>query len=132
MDEKCGRLLVIDNDEKLAKLIGRMLAPEHDVLTLTSATEALRRAAAGERFDLILCDIIMPEVTGIAFHERLSVVAPELVSRVVFITGGAPSPTVEAFLERGSIHLIEKPFPPLAEFRRVVRDHLRRVGGSSD
>ena len=67
----------------------RVLASEHDVLVLPSAREALDRIAGGERFDLVLCDLMLPGVTGMAFHERVRSVAPDLLERIVIITGGA-------------------------------------------
>jgi CheY-like chemotaxis protein len=122
-----ARVLVIDDDVLLGRTIARMLAAEHDMTVLTSGQVALDRIAAQECFDLILCDLMMREMTGADFYERLGTIAPELVSRVVIITGGAFSPWASAFLARPSIHCIDKPFPHLTEFRRVVRQHLERV-----
>jgi CheY-like chemotaxis protein len=130
-DTPRARVLVIDNEVVLGRAIARMLVPEHDITLVTSGQEALDRIEAGERFDLILCDLLMPEMTGADFYHRLAPRASELVGRVVFITGGAFAPWATAFLARPSIHHIDKPFPQLAEFRRVVREHLQRVGGSN-
>ena len=48
------------------------------------------RIAAGERFDLILCDLMMPGVGGADFYERVAVAAPELVDRIVILNKNAP------------------------------------------
>jgi hypothetical protein len=73
-------------------------------------------------------------VSGIDFHERVGPIAPELVERIVFTTGGAFTPRAAAFLARADIRHIEKPFPSLAEFRAAVQGHLARTtktpGGS--
>ena len=106
-----------------------MLAKEHDVTVVTSAQEALDRITlANEGFELILCDLLMPQTTGMDFYELLQIVAPELVQRVIFITGGGFTPRARAFLAQPFIHRIEKPFPPLPELRQAVLDHIRRIG----
>jgi CheY-like chemotaxis protein len=124
-----AHVLAIDDDPPVAKVLARMLTHEHEALVLTSAREALDHITLGERFDLILCDIVMPRMTGMDFYERIGSIAPELVERVVFITGGGTMPRIEAFLSRPSMRWMDKPFPPLEEFRRVVQEHLVRLAG---
>jgi CheY-like chemotaxis protein len=114
MEEQRRRVLVVEDDLKFGKLVARVLAPEHNVIVLTSARDALDRIAGGERFDLILCDLMLPGLSGVEFHERLGSIAPEVVDRVVFVTGGAYSPRSEAFLKRADIRHFEKPFASLA------------------
>jgi CheY-like chemotaxis protein len=129
MEEQRRRILVVDDDVKWGNIIMRVLVPEYDVGVLTSAQEALDRVARGERFDLILCDLMLPGVSGIEFHKRLGSIAPELVGGVVFVTGGAYSPCSEAFLKRSDIRHMSKPFPSLVAFRAAVQEHLQRVCG---
>ena len=50
----------------VATALRRVLTPEHEVVTLSDGREALRRIAAGERFDVILCDLMMPEMSGMS------------------------------------------------------------------
>jgi DNA-binding NtrC family response regulator len=128
MGVRPARLLIIDDDVKLGAIMARALAPEHEVLVLTSAHLALARIALGERFDLVLCDLMLPGVSGVDFYERLAGIAPELVDRVVFVTGGAYSQRAVEFLERAHIPRIEKPFPSLTAFRAMVREYLARTG----
>jgi len=125
-----GRILVIEDDEKLGKMLGRVLAPEHDIDVQTRAQDALDRIAGGERFDLILCDLMLGGVNGMEFYERVGQIAPEMVERIVFTTAGAVTPRAEAFLKRPDIQHIEKPFPSLAEFRAVVQGYLARTMGA--
>jgi hypothetical protein len=63
-------------------------------------------------------------------HERASVIAPELVERIVFMTGGAFMPRAEAFLGQPGIRHLEKPFASIDGLRDAVRGHLRRLAGS--
>ncbi len=123
-----ARVLVIDDEPHLGTLLARMLGREHAVTVMTSGQEALGRITRGEEFELILCDVMMPQMTGMAFYEHLAAVAPELVERVVFMTGGAFTPAAEVFLQQPFIQQIEKPFPPLPELRAVVGAHIRRLG----
>ncbi|MBI3071522.1 MAG: response regulator [Deltaproteobacteria bacterium] len=106
---KRGRILVIDDEPLVLGALRRILAPMHDVETVTAATVALERIAGGERFDVILCDIVMPRTTGIEFYEALALLAPEQVPRVVFISG-AVSKVASEFIHRFRCPLIEKPF----------------------
>ena len=124
-----GHVLAIDDDPRVGKVLARMLTQEHGALVLTSAREALEHITLGERFDLILCDIVMPEMTGMDFYDHVRSIAPELAERFVFITGGGDMPRIEAFLSQPSMRWMDKPFPPLAEFRRVVQEHLLRLAG---
>ena len=64
---------------------------------------------AGERFDVILCDLMMPVMTGMDLAEELARILPEQASRVVFITGGAFTARAREFLERTPHHRLEKP-----------------------
>jgi len=120
------RVLVIDDDVMFGRVVARMLAPDHDVVTLTSGREALARIGTGERFALILCDVMMPQVTGIDVYNRISVIAPELVDRVVFVSAGGFTPEAHVFLMQPHLHQIEKPFA-LVTFRQTVAEHLRRL-----
>jgi len=105
-----ARVLIIDDDAQILGSIARLLADEHDVETTTSAREALAQLQAGARYDVVLCDLMMPDMDGMAFHERLSEELPELVERVVFITGGAVTSTTREFLDRVPNERLDKPF----------------------
>jgi CheY-like chemotaxis protein len=129
MGENRWRVLVIDDDARLAKTMQRMLEDEYDVVVLAGAEEALARIAAGARFDLVLCDLMLPSTSGMEFHERLASIAPELVARVIFTTGGAYTSRAEDFLSREGIRHIDKPFVSVTWLRAVVRELLERLNG---
>ena len=71
---------------------------------------ALELIQAGEGFDLILCDLRMPVMTGIEFYELLLSRDPALAARMIFMTGGAFTARAEAFLERSTNERLDKPF----------------------
>lgn len=118
-----GRVLVIDDEAPVAAMIRRLLRADHDVTTSSSAREALARIEAGERYDVVLCDLMMPQMTGMEFHAKLLEVAPEVAARVVFLTGGAFTSKARAFLDAVTNERIEKPFDR-AHLRAVVNRHM--------
>jgi PAS domain S-box-containing protein len=119
-----GRVLVIDDDAKVGAVLRRALSREHEVFATTRAAEALDLLARGERFDVILCDLMMPDITGPEFHEALVQRWPELVGRVIFMTGGAFTPRARAFLERVGTLRLEKPFDS-ARVLELINDRMR-------
>lgn len=109
-DEPRARVLIIDDEELLARALGRALSPQCDYVICSRARSALELLARGLRFDLILCDLAMPEMTGMDLHEELVKIAPEVAARMVFMTGGATAMRAQTFLERVPNERLEKPF----------------------
>ncbi len=102
-----GRVLVIDDEACLAAAIGRQLGAAV-ISTETEPRKGLERILT-EDFDLILCDVCMPELSGAEIYEAVRARAPERLERLVFMTGGATSPETRAFIE-GPIPVLQKPF----------------------
>jgi CheY-like chemotaxis protein len=119
-----GRILVIDDEEPIARAVQRILKGEHEVVLTHAAMEAIARIRAGERFDVILCDLMMPEVTGMEFYGLLQALAPAQAERVVFVTGGAFTPKARAFLDEVPNARLEKPFESRS-LRALIRDRMR-------
>jgi signal transduction histidine kinase/CheY-like chemotaxis protein len=111
-----GRVLVVDDEPAVAKVLTRALTSDHDVVALVHAEEALQRIVAGERFDVIFCDLMMPQMTGMDFFEALARDCPEQASKMVFVTGGAFTPRGRQFLDDVPNQRIEKPF----DFRQIL------------
>lgn len=114
-----GRVLVIDDDEMVLVAAARSLAKEHEIIAETDARRALARIASGQRFDVIFCDFLMPEMTGGQFRDVLLREAPELAARIVFLTGGASSALARDYLAAQPQQVVEKPFAP-ATLRRIA------------
>lgn len=104
-----ARVLVVDDEPLVARSIARLLAPPHDVVAVTEAREACRRLEGGEAFDLVLCDLNMPDLSGMQLAARLAGTAPDVLGRCVFMTGGAHTEDAREFLERGEHAVLEKP-----------------------
>jgi PAS domain S-box-containing protein len=103
------RVLVIDDERLVGDAIARSLSEENDVQVVTDAQQALSRITAGETYDVILCDLMMPVVTGMDLYAEVLRTAPQLASRLVFMTGGAFTPRARAFLESIGNPCLEKP-----------------------
>jgi CheY-like chemotaxis protein/two-component sensor histidine kinase len=120
-----SRVLVIDDEMAICRALSRNLGRHHEVVALTSGKEALARIAAGERFDAIVSDLMMPEVTGAEIYEELSRTAPDQAKRMIFLTGGAFTDSSRTFLDRVSNPCIQKPFE-VANILKVIARIPRR------
>jgi PAS domain S-box-containing protein len=114
-----ARVLVVDDEPLMARGLARILGREHDVSTLTSAREALKCLMETDSFDVVLCDLMMPEMTGVDLHRELERSKPEIARRVLFFTGGAFTPATHAFVKRMADRCLEKPLD-VSEVRRKL------------
>jgi signal transduction histidine kinase/CheY-like chemotaxis protein len=128
-----GRILVIDDEPMICSVVRRLLGDEHEVVAVSSVKEALARLDEGQSaqdgdgdgdgegdgngdgegkadFDVILCDLMMPDTTGMDLHAALMASRPTLASRIVFMTGGAFTQTGRQFLDSVPNARVEKPF----------------------
>ena len=104
------RVLAIDDEALLLKAFQRMLSTHHDIETKLGAREALRGFGQDRKFDIVLCDLQMPDMSGVELYTAVKQQWPELAERFIFITGGAFSPEARRFMEDPSITCINKPF----------------------
>jgi CheY-like chemotaxis protein/two-component sensor histidine kinase len=114
-----ARILVVDDEEMIGVMLARVLSHAHDLEWTTRPDDAIRRVKDGERFDLILCDLMMPARSGADVHAAIAALAPEQASRMIFLTGGAFSARAQEFLATQKNPVVEKPF--------VVDDLLARI-----
>ena len=105
-----SRVLVVDDEPRLCAILARLLGGEHDVTTLTNAATAVERIAAGERFDVIFSDLMMPGMSGMELHAELERLVPQQAKRMVFLTGGAFTPRASEFLGTVRNRFLDKPF----------------------
>ena len=117
-----SRILVIDDEPNIGRSFVRSL-PEHDVTFVDSGREGIRRLDAGERFDLIFCDVMMPDLTGRDVHEQIGERHASMLERIVFMTGGAFTERASEFIERVNARRVDKPFD-VATIRTVLREKL--------
>jgi CheY-like chemotaxis protein len=115
-----GRVLVIDDEAPIGRIVTLLLGDEHDVEYESRAADALARLQRGERYDAILCDVMMPEMSGIELHERVRSIAPEQAASFVFLTGGAFTQGARDLLAMLPNLVLDKPFDS-AELARAIR-----------
>jgi CheY-like chemotaxis protein len=113
-----GRVVIIDDEPQLAKIFGARLAKEFDVQIFTSGRAALEHLLAGDGYDLVFCDLMMPDVSGMQVFETLRAARPGLERRIVFMTGGVFDPAVAEFLSSVPNDCVDKPFDVRAEAHR--------------
>ena len=115
-----GRILVVDDEVGIRAAMVRMLRG-HDVVEAVSGEEARTILEADQAFDLVLCDMMMPIVSGVELHEWLLATHPDLANRLVFITGGAFTPKAQEHLNKVSNIRIDKPFD-VGNFKKIVAE----------
>ena len=120
-----GRVLVVDDEPALAAALARSIERDHDVVVLSSGRDALELLRRDEAFDVILCDLIMPQLTGMDLHDELRRTTPALADRIIFMTGGTFTSRTREFLGRVSNPALDKPFD-LATLSALLRARTRR------
>lgn len=121
-----GRVLVLDDDVGVSAAISRCLSSDHDVATSDDGRVVLERLRGGDRFDLILCDLMMPKMSGMAFFDALVALDEPQSRRVVFITGGAFTPLSRGFLARVQNQRLDKPFRA-DELKALTAEYVDRA-----
>jgi signal transduction histidine kinase/FixJ family two-component response regulator len=125
-----GRILVVDDEPAIRTMLVHILGTHHEVITAESGEEARALLAQDQAFDLILCDLMMHEMTGMALHGWLATQYPALAAQLVFISGGAFTPRALEYVQRVGNRLVQKPFE-VASLTRLVSEMIG-VGGSAD
>lgn len=117
-----GRILLVDDEVIVASLVRRALS-EHDVVSHTRPDQALEAIRAGERFDAILCDVMMPSMSGMDFHSHLTALAPDQAERLIFLSGGAFTEGARRYLAHTRNARLDKPID-IEQLRAVIRERV--------
>ena len=116
-----ARILLVDDDPPILYVLQHALR-DYETHVAYNGQEALARCRE-ESFDLVLCDMMMPDITGMEVYERMRQSDEALASRFVFITGGGLDQHIEQFLRVHASHCVRKPFTS-KQIREVVAQHL--------
>ena len=122
------RILVADDEPLVGAALRRLLAP-HEVTVVdggAAAIRAIHAIPASVAFDLVLCDVMMPDLSGPRVYEAVRESHPDLLARFVFITGGVLHEQSRRFLASTPNRVLYKPFD-LRALRELVMDHADRV-----
>jgi signal transduction histidine kinase/DNA-binding response OmpR family regulator len=126
---RSARILFVDDERLLQSSIRRILERHHEVVLASSGQRALE-LLAHDRFDVVLCDLIMPGMTGMQLFEVVKATMPQQAVRFVFLTGGTSSPEARDFLLS-----VDNPraYKPLSgdEIMRLVARCLAQFSGTS-
>jgi CheY-like chemotaxis protein len=119
-----ARVLVIDDEPAVGRTIQRLLSSLHDVTVVTNGKLALELFDQGQVYDVILCDLTMPELSGMDVYAQVVMAHRELAPRFVFMTGGTFTPRSHDFIAGVPNQHIDKPFD-LETMRSLVRARLK-------
>ena len=117
-------ILIVEDEAKLASAVGDALRDAGYIVDHAPDGEEALTKVKEQAFDLVICDLKMPRVDGMAFYRMLSATAPGLTKRVIFVTGDVAGTDAERFLEESGCRWLAKPFR-LGDLLRAVRDGLR-------
>jgi CheY-like chemotaxis protein len=116
-------VLVVEDEPALAAAVSEALADAgFTVERAGDGEEALRRVNKKD-YDLVVCDLKMPKIDGIRFHQQLTVSHPDLARRVIFVTGDVVGTDAERFLQDSGCRWLAKPFR-LGDLLRTAREIL--------
>ena len=117
-----ARVVVVDDEPLVGRSIRRALR-HHEVRVFTSGKEAIETLCSDSPIDIVFCDIMMPEMSGMEVFEIVQARRPEIATRFVFMTGGAFTPKARDFVEATAVLCLEKPFE-LAQIRDLVTERI--------
>jgi signal transduction histidine kinase len=103
------RILAVDDEPTVLRALQRLLERHHEVVTAGDGQAALALARSGQ-FDVLLCDLAMPDMSGVELAERIAAESPALASRTIFLTGGAFTPSARSAVDHGRHIVVDKPF----------------------
>jgi PAS domain S-box-containing protein len=104
-----ARVLVIDDEPSIVSLVAAILSETYDLEVARSGVEAQKKLESDQRFDLILCDVMMPQLCGAELRAWLERAAPELATRMLFMSGGDLTSTGE-LADLAPDRFLAKPF----------------------
>ena len=119
-------ILVIDDEPEIAQTMSDILGADGHRIEVTDSGAAALRLLAERDFDVILCDLRMPDLDGQGLYEALKERRPQILDRIAFVTGDTFGRKAAEFLAETGLPHLEKPFTP-DEVRRIVE----RIAGSA-
>ncbi len=123
-------ILVVEDEPGVARLVVQILSLDgHEAETAPNGAVALNKLQERE-YDLILCDLQMPELDGESLYREVTRQNPELDRRFIFLTGSAATSETRHFLERSGLPHLTKPFD-VETLRRVIQRTLAAAGDAS-
>jgi signal transduction histidine kinase len=114
-----AHVLIIDDDQQITSaLCGQLQRAGYRASACSTGAAGLRRILTGADIDLVFCDLMMTGVSGMDLYSQLLDRDPALLHKIVFMTGGACSPSARQFMLEHPALVVEKPFDLIAETDR--------------
>lgn len=121
-----GRVLIVDDEPAMCRSLHSLLRSSHEVTTAAGGEAALELLARGEKYDVILCDLMMPVLNGMDLFGELERTQPGQQQQMIFMTGGAFTAEARAFLGGCSNPRLQKPFAA-EELEGAIQQMLSRT-----
>jgi CheY-like chemotaxis protein len=106
------QILIVDDDRLTANALARALGCHHLAVVIDDPHIAAALLTGGVTYDLILCGLTMPRMTGMELHRQLQRAVPAMAARLVFMTGGAFTSDAQAFVAAIPDRVLPKPVDP--------------------
>lgn len=104
-----SRVLIVDDEVLFTNVVHRVLREHHQLTICSNTDDAVARFEAGERFDAIVCDLMMPRIGGMGLYARVAELAPDQATRFIFVTAGTTTAAAQEFLSGRTNPKLEKP-----------------------
>jgi DNA-binding NtrC family response regulator len=118
------RILIVDDELMLLYSLRRMLNDLYDVTIAAGGTKAIEVLNTEQTpFDLIICDVSMPDINGVNFYLYVAKHHPGLEKHIIFMTGGPQSVYLDEFFVTAKTLCLAKPFE-YDQLRQIVKDFL--------
>ncbi len=124
-NERRASVLVIDDEPMMCELLRNMLQDDYDVTTFSSSVAALDHVLSGASLEVVLCDLMMPELTGMDLYAEVLRKKPDQAARFIFMTGGTFTERASEFLDGIGAAPLMKPFRN-EELHHAVAARLRQ------
>jgi signal transduction histidine kinase len=101
-------IIIVEDETSLLAPLRRMLADRHDVLTFSDPKDGMRCLIEREPPDVIICDVNMPEISGLDLYREVTRARAFLAERFIFLTGSAPE-ELTGLVDQSGLCILEKP-----------------------
>ena len=124
------KILILDDDPGLTEILSEFLETEEfKVSVVKSGVEGIKKVMA-EKYDVIVCDMLMPSMPGDMFYKAVERAKPELTKRFIFMTGHKGDPKIDQFIRSVRGLVIWKPFE-LHQLLEAIHGILRKAGSGN-
>lgn len=105
-----AHILIVDDEQPVAEVLGRALTRKGYIVEMADNGKTAQAVLDRRDFDLILCDVRMPELDGMAFYKHIQEKHPFMAQRIIFTTGDVLNPATRRFIETTGVNYLSKPF----------------------